>query len=509
MLNHSANKSAALAAQSAMCRILFCLTMAGLTAASRADGATFNVLTFGATGGGVTDDTIAIQKTITAAKAAGNGSIVYFPGGTYLYSTTLTFDRMVAQGAATASTTLIAIDSNNSSLTLTGASPSATGLTIRTKTAPTVRNINPAATGIHIYKANGFIVSNLNITQVASAGILVRQSAGPISGGYAQIQNCVISNNLADGIHVTEVSAHIEVHDNTLKNTGDDFIAVVSYRTNGAVCSDILIHDNTGDSQLTGRGITAIGAQTLNISNNHVMNTTGSGIYLASESSYDTYGVNGVTISNNTIDRCPKTLLAGHAGLTLLGRANSLPGGSPFEIKNIIIENNRISNSAGHGLYLGAYSSGINLTGNVIVGVSKNGITVGPLVTDIAIGSTATGAAQNRVQSCGQYGIQVDPSGSQGTLQIRGVLFQSVNTNNLGSIDVINIAKNGSFVSTFITDNQLNQPADLRVDRFVEALSPITELTGNTANITLASIYTTNLGLAKPTDVRVNIQAVP
>jgi parallel beta-helix repeat protein len=46
----------------------------------------FNVLTYGATGNGTTDDTAAIQATIDASTL---GSTIYFPTGTYLISTTI------------------------------------------------------------------------------------------------------------------------------------------------------------------------------------------------------------------------------------------------------------------------------------------------------------------------------------------------------------------------------------------------------------------------------------
>lgn len=44
----------------------------------------FNVMSYGATGDGTTDDTVAIQAAIDAAAAANNGGVVYFPEGTYI-----------------------------------------------------------------------------------------------------------------------------------------------------------------------------------------------------------------------------------------------------------------------------------------------------------------------------------------------------------------------------------------------------------------------------------------
>lgn len=68
---------------------------------------------YGAVGDGITDDTVAIQNTINAAKAAGSGAIAYLPKGKYKITSTLNvsgsnyvfggsgyFTRLVWNGAA-------------------------------------------------------------------------------------------------------------------------------------------------------------------------------------------------------------------------------------------------------------------------------------------------------------------------------------------------------------------------------------------------------------------------
>ena len=52
---------------------------------SRRVPSVFNVDSYGAIGNGQTDDTVAIREAISAAEAAGGGTI-YFPAGTYLVS---------------------------------------------------------------------------------------------------------------------------------------------------------------------------------------------------------------------------------------------------------------------------------------------------------------------------------------------------------------------------------------------------------------------------------------
>ncbi len=58
---------------------------------SMIQGAVFNVLDYGATGNGSTDDRAACQAAITAALAAGGGA-VYFPAGTYILNSVASSD---------------------------------------------------------------------------------------------------------------------------------------------------------------------------------------------------------------------------------------------------------------------------------------------------------------------------------------------------------------------------------------------------------------------------------
>ena len=60
-------------------------------------GAAYNVLDYGATGNGTTDDTAAIQLAVTAAYT--NGKALYFPAGTYLMSSTITMGNTTATAA--------------------------------------------------------------------------------------------------------------------------------------------------------------------------------------------------------------------------------------------------------------------------------------------------------------------------------------------------------------------------------------------------------------------------
>lgn len=78
----------------------------------------YNVLDYGATGNGVTDDTTAIQAALTAASAAGGKVVV--PAGTYKVTTTLTLtgNGVTFEGAGRGNTTLVWAGGATAMLTL-------------------------------------------------------------------------------------------------------------------------------------------------------------------------------------------------------------------------------------------------------------------------------------------------------------------------------------------------------------------------------------------------------
>ncbi len=477
-------------------------------------GNSFNVRNFGAQGDGVTDDSGPINQAIVAARASTPGSIVYFPAGRYLYSQTLTFDGISAIGELTATAILIASDSNNSALTLTGSNCAISNLTVTTRTAPTVRNTQPMAAGINVYRAAGFSISNIAVSKVASAGILVRQSAG-IPGTYAQIQNCELSGVLADGIHITEASARISIHDNYVHDTGDDFIGIVSYRTSGAVCADLLIFGNTGENQSNGRGIALVGARLVKIQGNRLLSTAGSGIYLASEQSYDTYGVDSVTVADNLIKNCPKAAAPGHAGIRLLGRTS--PGGSADSslwVKNVVTTDNRIMNSSTQGVLVGTCTAGIALTRNIIVAsandgvmlangaadvsclgntisqTGQSGISIQPNVAKVVVGADPETGNGNTIYATGLYGIFIDATNSAATIDILDNFIDSVNRQGTAYVDVINVSGIARGAQISIRNNRYFNSAGGSVERLIESIStPLKAASGNASTITLKSLY--------------------
>jgi YVTN family beta-propeller protein/VCBS repeat-containing protein len=171
-----------------------------------------------------------------------------------------------------------------------------------------------------VIMADHVTVTDVVINGSAGAGIYIDGS------GYFELNDVRVIRSRADGIHMTNGS-----HDGVVSNpytewTGDDGVAVVSYLPDTAISRNITINNPTVNGTIWGRGVSVVGGQNITYNNITVSNTDSAGIYVASEWSYNTHGVNDVRISGGTVTNAntnPATvhgailLYAGNAGTRL------------------------------------------------------------------------------------------------------------------------------------------------------------------------------------------------
>ena len=263
--------------------LLVALLAATVTTAAAAAGVV-NVASYG-------HDDGAIRQALTAAAA--QGASLYFPAGTYTYDSTLTLNGLSAYGDG-AGSVLVATSPSSSAIVLTGSYPSLRAVKVTSPNA-TQRLTNDESSGVLIRDASHFTVEDVTVSGEGSAGILTRDSTD------GRIVRDVVANTEADGIHNTDGSSYINIGWNRVTGTGDDFISVVSYRSDGRRCHDINVYWNTVGWQPWGRGIAFVGGYNLYASSNNIQHTYGAGIYVASESAWSTYGIDHVVLNSNTI----------------------------------------------------------------------------------------------------------------------------------------------------------------------------------------------------------------
>jgi len=399
----------------------------------------------------------------------------------------LRIDGLMVYGEGIDKSTLLASNVERSSLVVTGSAPKICDLSIRTAVMPTVRDPRSEATGLDVYEATDFTIQRVHVGPVASAGIFVRRSHGS-SSAPATIRDCVVERTLADGIHMTEGSEYIDVTQNEVFSTGDDFIAVVSYLWNGRLSRKISISKNSVSVQSHGRGISVVGGEDVTIDANIIAGTAGAGIYLASEASWNTYGTAGITVQDNTLTNVAKDG-TGHGGIHVSGRPS-------FPVRTVVIKGNRVMDAGNSGLLIDSYSQNIRFEGNEIDGAGRNGISISQNTSDIFV--TADGSNLNIVRNCGEYGIFVTPRNCSGGLKISGVLLQNVNTRRLGYVDAVNISDGSSFSWIQLLNIRLEQPGSGIVERLIESTSGIDVATGNSANRALPSSLFSSCPLPLP-----------
>ena len=375
------------------------------------------VTSFGIAPSDTKDQTAAIQAALDALKP---GDWLVFPAGKYLHSKSLRV-RVAGVTIWSDGATLVATNPLDTAMMMQADNTTLYGF--RMHTATTTR-------GSALQHARIVIAPNGNTTGPRVKNVTVRrntvENAGAPGTTYANgssasgifiyhadgflVAENTVKRSLADGIHTTGGSINGRVIKNTVRENGDDMIAVVSYMaakgteissmtSNMATMRDqrlnrnILITDNDVKGQYWGRGITVVGGEKVTIQHNAIADTThGAGVLLARESGYLSFGVKDVIVRNNTISNVQTgapvysdgnhTTWArtGHAGIEVHSLATSSEladsaFASAIAIDKVLLENNTIDNTYADGVRFGTGTGRVGPAGAVSNRMSRVGKT--------------------------------------------------------------------------------------------------------------------------------------
>lgn len=159
----------------------------------------YNTKQYGALGNGIQDDTSFINSTITAANAT--GGVVFFPPGTYEFSTQLTTPAANVVLAGCGPSSILQPTASFSGTQLILLSANGTGvkdLTIAYANA--TYSSNPAATGIQITGAQNVLLQNVILQYIN--GWAVQSSATASVGNLWTVFNNVHPIACAQGFHL-------------------------------------------------------------------------------------------------------------------------------------------------------------------------------------------------------------------------------------------------------------------------------------------------------------------
>lgn len=180
-------------------------------------------------------------------------------------------------------------------------------------------------------------------------------SAFHMSGAVdGEITNCTGKGSFADGFHVTGKSKNIKVRYSYALGNGDDYYAVVSYVSDGGYCEDVDFWHCHGGGQTHGRAATVVGGKRVKYRKMSFADAARFGLYVASEASYNTFGVDDVLFEDCMIGNVTGPAPDYGNGLLVLGRTGVAGGASPFagdslNVKNIVFKNVYMQNVARYG----------------------------------------------------------------------------------------------------------------------------------------------------------------
>lgn len=274
------------------------------------------------------------------------------------------------------------------------------------------------------------------VTIMEGTTLATQNSAGSAGILVSQAQNFTIAGNtvrrsLADGIHVTGGSRNGRIVGNTVRETGDDMIAVVSYlgagwqtrlKTDAAwrtqvlqgevQASNVLIEGNDVADNYWGRGISVVGSRNVTIASNTIAKTTqAAAVLVAQEGGYYTPGPREVVVRDNRISQVQTTLPpfvpAGTAFAALRSQLGTgITGHAAIEVHAV----QNTTQEAADPLFVSALAvDTLLVAGNTVNGAARDGISIGNstlagLIRNLTVqrnGLSAIGSAGVRVASAG------------------------------------------------------------------------------------------------------------
>lgn len=265
------------------------------TATTAAEPKPISVLATGAVSDDGRDDLAAFKEAVKIAKAQGRAVAV--PRGVFHLSGVLVLDGVAMKGVHQKRTTVISTDTSAGSIDLIGTGPELRNLT-HVVPGVAVRSPEPGRQNINVKYATGFTVAGVHAIGSRGAGMLIRRSHGGLIHGNT------VEHTLADGIHMTSGSSDITVRRNLTLETGDDGIAVVSYKKDGEVSRNVRIYNNQV-LRSHARGVTVVGGEDVRILRNDVIQSESGGIYVAAEIEWNTFGVRRVQVLQNLVSGSP------------------------------------------------------------------------------------------------------------------------------------------------------------------------------------------------------------
>lgn len=293
---------------------------------------------FGAKGDGVTDDTAGLQEAFDDADGR---TVVLTAGRVYAHSDLLYLrtSGLHVTGAAT----LLATNEARSSIWIQADDVVVDGVDIRTANT-THRWSAWEQMGVRLDGHSGITLRDITVDGSAAAGVYVGGST------HFVLDHVVVKNTRADGIHMTDGSSYGTVLSPTVRNSGDDGVAVVSYSSDGVACHDITVSSPVLLGTTDGRGLSVVGGVNVTETNIDVERSAAAGVYIAAEGSpwYSAASAHVLVTGGKIVDANTDTTID-HGAVLVLGGENG-PTVSDVTVRDLAITGTRATASRDVGV---------------------------------------------------------------------------------------------------------------------------------------------------------------
>lgn len=243
---------------------------------------------------------------------------------------------------------------------------------------------NATADGVLVVTGKRIRIRRARIRYGRAAAIFVQDCED------VELEDVEVEGGMADGIHVVAGATGargVSIIRPKVRDTGDDYIAVVDQNKHAGRCEDIYIESpDVGGGQTVGRGIAVIGGRRVTVRGGMVRDWATFGLHCAHEPSYDTklpedVTFDGVTLLGSATTHAQRRYVHGVRAkrytvrnVTAYSTGPMWRGLDLYQCDGALVAGNRITNCADKGLHLlqcANYTLGVNVlsdTGGEFVG---------------------------------------------------------------------------------------------------------------------------------------------
>jgi hypothetical protein len=322
-------------------------------AASGMPAGFLSITSYGATPNDGTDDTVAFKNAVAATRTQGKG--LWISPGRFNITNRINLTAVTIRGAGPWHSILQGLKCN---LYGNGGIIKLSDFKLDGLTTTRTSGVQGSgSTGIEGVFGAGSVISNLWVEHTVP-GMWID---GPTSG--LLITGCRIRDTFADGINLAFGVANTRVQQCTIRNTGDDCLAMWSYTQYGTGPDrNNVFQNNTIQAPLLANGIGIYGGTNNSVVNNWIRDTVvnGAGVQIANR--FTVYPLGGKTvIQGNRLDRTGSysTDFGTAVGALWLFASDSDIAGQ------INVTNNIISDSTYQGVLLSGSTTSRSITGTL------------------------------------------------------------------------------------------------------------------------------------------------